>query len=227
MAPMARRLTRAMLILATLTILAGAAQFLYLAWRINWTGSHDQAQPADAIIVLGARVEPNGQPGPDLRARTLHAVGLFQRGLAPVVICTGGFEGDRLSAAAVARRLAIGQGIPTAQVFVADGSMTTSEDAASAAGLMQANAWRTAVLVSHPLHLERARLLFEGQGIRVYPSPTSTDLRAIAWRTRAWLTVREVAGIVWTGLEALGVPYAWTEPLSRYIYGPAHAPGAN
>jgi uncharacterized SAM-binding protein YcdF (DUF218 family) len=97
--------------------------------------------------------------------------------------------------------------------------MTTREDAASVQQLVAAYGLQTAILVSHPLHLERARLLFEGQGITVYPSPTSTNLREIPLRTRAWLTVREAAGILWAGLEELGVPKHWASPLSRWVYG--------
>jgi uncharacterized SAM-binding protein YcdF (DUF218 family) len=171
--------------------------------------------------VLGARVEPDGQPGPDLRARTRHGANLFQQGRAPYLICTGGYEDDYLSAASVARRLAIAHGVPADRVLLADGSMTTGEDAASARELMAARGLRTAILISHPLHLERARMLFKDQGISVYPSPTSTDLEAIPWRTRLWLTAREAGGIVWLGLEALGVPYEWTAQLSQWVYGSA------
>ncbi|NIV30768.1 MAG: YdcF family protein, partial [Anaerolineae bacterium] len=66
-----------------------ALTFLYIGLRINLTGARDRAQPADAIVILGARVQPNGQPGPDLAERTRHGVRLFQRGLAPYLICTG------------------------------------------------------------------------------------------------------------------------------------------
>jgi len=216
---MVRRLFRALLTLTALVLLAGAATFLYLGWRINRTGASDRAQRADAIVILGARVEADGRAGPDLRVRTQHAVDLFQRGLAPYLICTGGYEGDRLSAASVACDLAVAQGVPPEKVLRAEGSMTTREDAASAAALMAAHGWKTANLVSHPLHLERARRLFEDEGVTVYPSPTSTDLSAIPWTTRMWLTAREAMGIVWIALEDLGVPYDWTIPLSRLVYG--------
>jgi uncharacterized SAM-binding protein YcdF (DUF218 family) len=224
---MVRRLVRSLLTLVVLVLLAGAVTFLYVGWRINHTGARDGAQRADVIVVLGARVEPDGQPGPDLRERTQHAVKLFQRGLAPYLICTGGYHDDRLSAAAVACDLAVSQGVPAGKVLLADGAMTTREDAASASAMMLANDWQSAILVSHPLHLERARLLFEGQGIAVYPSPTNTDLVAIPWRTRAWLTAREAVGILWLGLEDAGVPYEWTLPLSRWVYGSQGMPEVN
>lgn len=223
---MFRRLVRLVLAGTVVVVLAGMASFLYICWQINQTGARDQAQPADAIIVLGARVESDGQPGPDLRSRTLHGVRLFRRGLAPYLVCTGGYHNDRLSAAAVARRLAISRGIPKERILKADGSMTTQEDAVSARRLVAAYGLQTAILVSHPLHLERARLLFESQGITVYPSPTSTDLGAIPWRTRAWLTVREAVGILWIGLEELGVPPDWAAPLSHWVYGSVATPAA-
>jgi uncharacterized SAM-binding protein YcdF (DUF218 family) len=215
------RLFRALLTVAVLLLAAGAITLVYIGWTVNRTGLKDRSQPADAIVVLGAQVEPDGQPGPDLYVRTLHAAQLYEHGLAPYLVCTGGFRGDRLSAAAVACNLAVSLGVPPDRVFLADGSMTTREDAASARDLMLARDWDTAILVSHPLHLERARLLFEAQGLTVYPSPTNTDLAAIPWRTRAWLTARETLGIVWLGLEELGVPYEWTGLFSQLVYGPA------
>jgi uncharacterized SAM-binding protein YcdF (DUF218 family) len=221
---MLKRLVRVLLTLLLVVVLAGALTFLYISLRINLTGGRDRAQPADAIVILGARVQPDGQPGPDLTERTLHGIRLFQRGLAPYLICTGGYAGDRLSAAAVACDLAVSQGVPAEKVLRAEGSMTTSEDAASVRALMRSHGWQTAVLVSHPLHLERARIFFESEGLTVYPSPTNTDLSHIDWETRAWLTVREAVGIVWIGLEELGVPYDWTVALSRWVYGPLAIP---
>jgi len=216
---MLRRLVRGLLAGIGILFLAATAAFLVLCWQINRTGSSDEAQPADAIVILGARVGPDGQPGPDLRVRTLHAVSLYQQGLAPYLVCTGGYKDDRLSAAAVACKLAVSEGVPEDRVFLADGSMTTGEDATSTRNLAASRGWRTAIVVSHPLHLERARILFEEQGITVYPSPTSTDLTAIPLGTRAWLTLREAVGIVWIGLERAGVPYDWTRQLSEWVYG--------
>ena len=74
-------------------------------------------------------------------------------------------------------------GVPPENILLAENAMTTREDAASVRALMAAHNWQTAILVSHPLHLERARLLFEGQGLVVYPSPTNTHLETISWHS--------------------------------------------
>ena len=224
---MISKTVRSTLTAAGLVLIAAAITVAYVSWQINDPGRRDEAQRADAIIVLGARVEENGDPGPDLRARTLHAVELFKKGMAPFVVCTGGYANDRLSAASVARRLAVSQGVPGNRVLRADGSMTTREDAASARDLMDSRSWRTAILVSHPLHLERARLLFEAKGVDVYTSPTSTRLDMIPFGARAGLTARETAGILWIAIERLGLPSEWTARLSQLICGPAQAAGAS
>jgi uncharacterized SAM-binding protein YcdF (DUF218 family) len=223
---MVRRLVRGLLTLIFLVVLAAAIVILYIAWGVNHTGLRDGAQQADVIVILGARVETDGRAGPDLWVRTLHAVSLFQRGLAPYIICTGGYQNDKLSAAAVARDLAISRGVPADKILLADGSMTTGEDAVRTRDLMRAHGWQTALLVSHPLHLQRARILFEAQGLTIYSSPTSTDLEAIPWRTRAWLTARETVGILWITLEDMGLPPEWTTPLSHLVYGPDPSLGA-
>jgi uncharacterized SAM-binding protein YcdF (DUF218 family) len=89
---------------------------------------------------------------------------------------------------------------------------------------MLSRGWQTAILVSHPLHLERARTFFRSEGLIVYTSPTNTDLSHIDWETRAWLTAREAVGIVWFSLEELGIPYDWTVPLSHWVYEPWATP---
>ena len=144
------------------------------------------APAADAIVVLGARVNADGSPGSDLTSRTYHAVDLWLAGYAPHIICTGGFKNERLSAAAVCRRFAIELGVPADRIVLADGSSNTIEDAAATAQVMADQGWRKAILVSHPLHLYRARWLFRRAGLDVVTSPTSTDVQRIAPPVRAW-----------------------------------------
>ena len=70
---------------------------------VLWVGARDRAEPADAIVVLGA-AQYSGKPSPVLQARLDQALALYRRGLAPRVILTGGTApGDRTSEAAVGR----------------------------------------------------------------------------------------------------------------------------
>src|SRR3989454_2954594 len=80
------------------------------------TGAHDEARSADAIAVLGA-AQYNGRPSPVFRARLDHAAALYQRGLAPVVLVTGGVgSGDTVSESEVGRRYLLKAGLPEGAV---------------------------------------------------------------------------------------------------------------
>jgi len=73
----------------------------------------DQARPAESIVVLGA-AQYDGRPSPVLRARLDHAIELWNRHLAHVVILTGGRGfGDTTSEAAVGRGYVKRRGIQT------------------------------------------------------------------------------------------------------------------
>src|SRR5947208_13451944 len=103
--------------------LAGAL-VLAMALALGWAAvvvaaalaaSRDQATSADAIVVLGA-AQYNGRPSPVFRARLDHAAALYQRGLAPVVLVTGGVgSGDTVSESDVGRRYLLKAGSPTAR----------------------------------------------------------------------------------------------------------------
>ena len=184
--------------------LAALAAFGFLAWQVDRLGRQDQARPADVIVVLGARVVPDGRPGSDLISRTLHAVDLWNARYAPEIICTGGFEGEPLSAAAVCRKYAISLGVPEHNTWLADGTTSTAEDARSTAAVMKAHGWRTAILVSHPLHLFRARWFFHQSGIDAVTSPTTTQTEQIFVPLRVWYSVREAGALVFSTLDTQG-----------------------
>jgi uncharacterized SAM-binding protein YcdF (DUF218 family) len=193
-----------------------------LAFQINRLGSQDQARPADAIVILGARVDPDGTASSDLMSRTYHAMDLYQAGMAPVVICAGGAGGDRLAAGAVACRFAQQElGLPADRAWVAQESdaWTTSDEAQVVAELMRRHGLRSAILVSHPLHLFRARWLFERAGLETVTSPTNTDLGRIVPPLRVWYTLREAGGVILTAMEDWPLVDRVLVWLNQWVYG--------
>lgn len=202
--------------------LAAVVAIGVLTWQINRLGGQDLAQPADAIVILGARVNADGSPSSDLLSRTFHGIDLYNAGLAPVVICAGGAGGDRLSAGAVACRYAAEQlGVPADHALVAQegNAWTTADEAGKVAEMMRANGWRSAIVVSHPLHLFRAKWLFEREGIEVFTSPTNTNLRRIFPPLRAWYSLREAGGVILTAAEELPLVNRLVSWLSERVYG--------
>jgi uncharacterized SAM-binding protein YcdF (DUF218 family) len=200
-------------------VLLALLGFAFLAWQVDRLGREDQARPSDVIVVLGARVNADGSPGSDLTSRTYHAVDLWESGVAPYIICTGGYRNEPLSAASVCRRFAVSLGVPPDRIFLADGSSNTVEDAEASQQVMADQGWQKAVLVSHPLHLFRARWLFRRAGIDAVTSPTSTDTHRIFPPLRAWYDLREAGGIVVTALDAWAIiPQQWVAKLQTLAY---------
>lgn len=201
-------------------LVAGSLGLAALAWQIDRAGRYDAATQADVIVVLGARVEGDGSPGPDLASRVAHAVSIWQAGYAPNLICTGGFKNERLSAAAVCRRLAVQQGVPAERIFLGDGTTNTAEDAQAAAQVMAAHGWRTAIVVSHPLHIFRTLWLFRRVGVAAVASPTPTQIEQIPVPLRAWYTTREAGAIIATVLDGWGwLPAGWRNQLQNLSHG--------
>lgn len=220
MSTLARRFLRAISLLTLGLVVMAGLGFGLLVWQVDRLGGRDEARPSDVIIVLGARVGQDGRPGSDLTSRTYHGVDLWNAGLAPHIICTGGFKDEPLSAAAVCRKFAIELGVPQARVWLADGSSDTAGDAVASAGVMAEHGWRTAILVSHPMHLFRARWLFRQAGIEAVTSPTTTDTTAIFPPVRLYYAVREAGGIVLTALDQTGaLPGQVKTQLRVWAYG--------
>jgi uncharacterized SAM-binding protein YcdF (DUF218 family) len=172
-------------------IAIGAALFLALAWQIDAYGQVDRAATADALVVLGARVLPGGEPDDSLRARTLKAVELYRQGIASTLICTGGVGDNPPAESRVAADLAIRSGVPAEKIQLEEHSTSTRENAEYAARICREQGWKKVVVVSDPYHLFRARRAFEREGLTVLTSPALDCRRNRNPRERVLWTLRE------------------------------------
>ncbi len=171
------RSTRWWLGLLILPVLVVAGFLIVTAFRITRTASSEELHPADAIVVFGA-AEYSGHPSPVLRARLDHALDLFHRGLAPVVITTGGAALDpTFSEGGVGRDYLMRHGVPERSLIAETQGRDTSESAERVAVIMRANGLHSCVAVSDAYHVFRIRKLLEHEGIGpvfMAPRPDST-----------------------------------------------------
>ena len=87
--------------------------------------------------MLGA-AEYRGRPSQVLRARLDHALELYQRKLAPLVLTTGGAGGDPVfTEGGVGRSYLIGHGVPAEAIIVETEGETTVESTAMAGEIMR------------------------------------------------------------------------------------------
>ena len=144
----------------------------------RWMGK-DERPRVDAIVVLGA-AQYNGRPSAIYRARLEHAVDLYDGGVAPLLVFTGGREeGDQFSEGGSGARWALEQGIPASAVLAEERSRTTYQNLAGAKRVLQRRApdgrRPRIVIVSDPFHMFRAVQQAADLGLDAYPSPTRTS----------------------------------------------------
>ena len=181
-----------LLLVATLGL--GVA-FAYTVAAIVRQGSIDEVRPADAIVVLGA-AQYNGVPSGVFAARLQHAVELYHRGIARVLVVTGGkLPGDRFTEAATAIAYAIAHGVPRSAILAEDRGRDTLQSIEAVGAILRARHLTSAVFVSDRTHMLRVLRMATDQGLVAWGSPTPdspTDLDPGS-RTRA--IIHEVAGL--------------------------------
>ena len=158
-----RRLLRVFVALVCL----GAVMFVALVGTVSVCAALERAvEPADCIIVLGARVRPDGTLSDSLRYRCESALAAWQEGLAPALIVCGAQGGDEPMPEAIAMRdWLMAQGVPEEAILVEDASFNTEQNLDNARALMDKRGWKSAVVVTSDYHLQRALWLARDAGI--------------------------------------------------------------
>ncbi len=169
--PKRRRFVLRLLLWLSLALVAGAVgwcRWVYL--QIESYVSQDQAAPSDAIAVFGA-AEYDGRPSPVYRARLDHALGLYHRGIAPLIITLGGNGGDQYNEGAVGREYLVGMGVPESVIIAETHSRSTTESAGRIAVIARVNGLHRLVIVSDGTHLFRIHAICAAEGLDVLTSP--------------------------------------------------------
>jgi uncharacterized SAM-binding protein YcdF (DUF218 family) len=182
---------RWLLWLEALAVLALVAFLALTAVRVVEEGSLEELHRADAIVVFGA-AEYSGRPSPVLRARLDHAFDLFQKGIAPVVITTGGAAADpSFSEGGVGRDYLEHRGIPERNLIAETQGSDTAQSAVRVAVIMRANGLHSCLAVSDAYHVFRIKRLLEHEGVGpVYVAPRP-DSRPHGVGQRLYAVLRE------------------------------------
>src|SRR5437660_4773718 len=171
---------RAWLLLSILVLLV-----LYLAavyQSVMRQSGKDESRSADAIVVFGA-AEYGGRPSPVYKARLDHAVGLYHRGWAPMVITTGGAGADpQFTEGEVGREYLKAHGIPDAALIAETQSPDTAETARRVSTIMRTNHINTCLAVSDGYHIFRIKQMLGRQGITVYGAPRPNSKPQSWWK---------------------------------------------
>jgi uncharacterized SAM-binding protein YcdF (DUF218 family) len=180
-----------------LALLMLAAVLINISSGIVRESRNHELHPAEAIVVFGA-AQYDGHPSPVFRARLDHGFDLFQRGLAPVVITTGGFASDpHFSEGGVGHDYLMHRGISETSVIAETQGSDTSQSAQRVAVIMRANHLHTCVAVSDAYHVFRIRKLLEHEGMEVQTAPRPDSIPHSVWQRGVALLREAVSYMLW------------------------------
>jgi uncharacterized SAM-binding protein YcdF (DUF218 family) len=148
---------------------------------------------ADAIVVLGCKSSAR------LRRRVECGVRLYQKGVAPALLLSGGGNGPEPEAE-IMLRIALALGVPQAALLIESHSHDTVGNARETALLLRTQQLRTVVLVSDRAHLRRAAPLFRLAGVAIVGR---SGLRAPSLLREIVATIREMAALPFSLVRAL------------------------
>jgi vancomycin permeability regulator SanA len=143
--------------------------------QIGFFGTTDYRRPAEAAVILGARVYGSGTPSPLLADRIATGVDLYRAGLVRLLVMSGGDGTDGFNEATVMRAEAIAAGVAAADIVVDLSGVNTDATVDHTLALLAARLGSTVglrlIAVSQAYHLPRIQLAFSGAGVDVLTVP--------------------------------------------------------
>lgn len=140
---------------------------------------------ADAIIVLGASVYPDGTPSGILQDRLDDGIALYFAGAAPKIIMSGDNGTESYNECWAMKQYAISQGVPSEDVFCDHAGFSTYETMYRARHVFGAD---RVVIATQTYHLYRA--VYDAQGVGMEAIGVPSDYGEYA--NQSWYDIREV-----------------------------------
>lgn len=159
-----------------LVVLVVGAGYLAVTFVQVWQASRsDDVRTSDAIVVLGA-AQYDCAPSPVLEHRLDHALDLYERGIAPRIVVTGGKRaGDRCTEAEAGALYLLERGVPDADILREVKGRNTWESIAASADFLTDRGYSRVVLVTDDYHALRVRAIADELGLEPVVSPVGAN----------------------------------------------------
>lgn len=152
-------------------------------------------EPAEVILIFGNKVEENGEASPRLQSRLDKGLELYEAGLAPLIIVSGGTGKEGFDESAVMKEYLVDHGVPEIAIH---------QDAKGVNTYWTAMNLRTqypdlsrVIVVSQHYHVFRAEKTLKEQGL---PSVQSASADIYEWRD-LYSSFREVLALYYYNIK--------------------------
>lgn len=160
-----RALQAARLLLAA--VVSGA---VLAAIVLSALGFSDHVEAADAVVVPGNTVHPDGTLSGRLQGRLDAALVVFRSGNCKVIVVSGARGVEGVDESEAMKAYLVRRGVPPDRIIQDDQGFTTAATARNAALALHQRGYRTVIAVSQFFHVPRLRWLLSSQGLQVVGS---------------------------------------------------------
>jgi uncharacterized SAM-binding protein YcdF (DUF218 family) len=171
-------------------VIALACATLFPLAEMFCFGETDYRRPADAAVVLGARVYADGHPSDALADRVRTGCQLYRDGLARKLIFSGGPGDGAVHETEAMKRMALKLGVKPEDILVDEHGLNTRATARNTEAMFEQMHAERILVVSHFYHLPRIKMAYHRRGREVFtvPAKESYVLRQLPYNM-----AREVA----------------------------------
>ncbi len=159
-------------------ILVACAFLLITLAHVITYGHEDHRRPADAAVIFGAKVYPDGTPCAALVDRLETGIGLFHEGLVRHLILTGAVDSNGQSEPEVMRGYARSRGVPASRIILDEQGLNTRASALNAGVIQRQFGFERLLAVTQYFHCARVKLIFDREGTSCYTVPTCSRATA-------------------------------------------------
>ena len=156
-----------------------ACAFLFItAAHVISFGHEDHRRPADAAVIFGAKVYPDGRPCAALVDRMETGIDLFHDGLVGHLILTGAVDPNGQSEPQVMRDYARSRGVPASRIILDEQGVNTRASALNAGVIQRQFGFERLLAVTQYFHCARVKMIFDREGTSCYTVPTCSRASA-------------------------------------------------
>ncbi|WP_245600169.1 YdcF family protein [Paenibacillus harenae] len=123
-------------------------------------------KPVDAAVVLGNKVEVNGQPSERLKARLDKSVELYEGGYFSYIIVSGGIGKEGFDEAKVMKSYLIDKGIPAEKIKVDNNGYNSYMTAQNTSKIMEELELDSVMVITQYFHVARTKLALRKMDIK-------------------------------------------------------------
>lgn len=141
-----------------------------LSWFIIHTtiiiidGLNDELSNVDIAVVLGNKVELDGQPSNRLKARLEKSIELYIEGYFKYIIVSGGIGKEGFDEAKVMKEYLMNKGIPSEVIFEDSNGYNSYMTAENSRDIMQELDLESVMVITQYFHITRTKLAFNKLG---------------------------------------------------------------